>query len=113
MKILLKIIMPLYLALLLSGCATPYMMDRANDAADIFTMTYEWGGGIKSRIGPFAFGCGATASSTGLRGGALVSEQADNPISGSDCPSIIGSYDGSFFGLYNYETFQPFYCKIS
>lgn len=107
-----KILLPILL-LLLTGCSTPYMVDWGRDAADIFTLTYEWGAGTKARMGPFAWGCGVTYCSTGLRGGVLVSDKEGMPVLPSDCPSTSGSYDGSLFGIYNYESFQPFSSKVT
>lgn len=60
---------------LLAGCASPYMIDRGRDAADVFTATVDKGIGFKARVGPFAGGLGTSASSKGLRGGTLIDQK--------------------------------------
>ena len=40
------------LAVGMTGCATPYMIDRGRDAGDIFTATIGKGSGVKARLGP-------------------------------------------------------------
>ena len=55
-----------------SGCATPYAVDRLHDAADIFTATVGVGAGAKARIGPIHPGLFANRDFAGLRGGVLT-----------------------------------------
>jgi hypothetical protein len=53
----------------LAGCATPYMVDRKRDAADIFTAAVGTGVGVKARVGPVAPGIIMHANYAGLQGG--------------------------------------------
>ena len=65
-------------ATVLSGCASPYMVDRGRDAADIFTATVGVGGGARARVGPVHAGVVPfNVGSYGLRGGTW-----DNDFSG-------------------------------
>jgi hypothetical protein len=57
------------LAALAAGCATPYMVDRGRDAADIFTGTVGFGVGIQARASFIDFGLCAYMDNAGLRGG--------------------------------------------
>ena len=59
----------LSVAAVATGCSTPYMVDRARDAADIFTATTGMGAGAKARVGPVQLGAIANADMLGLRGG--------------------------------------------
>lgn len=56
----------------LTGCATPYMIDRRRDAADIFTCTLGEGAGAKVRVGPVAVGLLANQDTCGFRNGCEV-----------------------------------------
>jgi len=58
-----------YFAILISGCATPYLSDRRRDIADIFTATIGVGLGGKVRAGPVQTGLLLQADGLGLRGG--------------------------------------------
>jgi len=55
-----------------TGCASPYMLDRGRDAADIFTAGIGIGGGVKARVGPVQTGMLLDFPFAGLRGGELV-----------------------------------------
>ena len=56
MKKLIELVALLVTAALASGCATPYMVDRGRDAADIFTLGVGFGVGAKARVGPMQTG---------------------------------------------------------
>lgn len=62
----------LTLASLVSGCATPYMIDRRNDVADILTATCGVGIGASARLGPLSGGLTEGAELAGLRGGRFL-----------------------------------------
>lgn len=64
--------MVLVLVSVLTGCASPYMIDRRRDAADIFTASVGFGVGAKARVGPLALGLCADTASYGVRGGELL-----------------------------------------
>jgi hypothetical protein len=72
----------LCIATLGSGCATPYLVDRGRDAADVFTLSAGKGAGIKARVGPIATGLFAGFDSYGLRGGRVL-----NGAYPTECPS--------------------------
>lgn len=55
-----------------TGCATPYVVNRGRDAADIFTATVGLGAGAKGRMGPLHAGLFAGRDYAGLRGGILT-----------------------------------------
>jgi hypothetical protein len=69
MKHTLQLIAILALATISTGCATPYMVDRGRDAADIFTASYGIGAGAKARVGPLQTGLFVNRDIGGLRGG--------------------------------------------
>ena len=79
----------------LSGCATPYMIDRGRDAADIFTATVGVGVGAKARVGPLAAGLILESDITGLRGGALHLPDFRGPSG----PTSMFPSDFDAFGL--------------
>jgi hypothetical protein len=56
---------------MISGCATPYLVDRRRDAADIVTVTAGMGGGAKARVGPVQVGFWGCHDIVGLRGGTV------------------------------------------
>jgi len=64
-----QLVVLLSLAVLATGCATPYMTNRGRDAKDIVTGMIGWGGGAKARIGPANVGLFAAFDLSGLRGG--------------------------------------------
>lgn len=67
----------LMLSSLLTGCATPYMQDRKNDAADIFTATVGYGAGAKARVGPINLGLLLNSDQYGYRKGCHVTPRHD------------------------------------
>ncbi|MDA8429048.1 MAG: hypothetical protein M0T70_07315 [Geobacteraceae bacterium] len=79
--------------LLMTGCAqNKYLQNRANDAADIFTITTGAGAGAKARVGPFHGGLFGNMDMAGLRGGTAASKISfDDPL-GLEC-------DVSFFAI--------------
>jgi len=81
-----------------SGYATPYMINRGRDAADIFTATVGMGYGAKARIGPIHAGAFAGVDAAGLRGGELKLWS----INGCEGMGLM-SIEGTIFSL---EIFQ-------
>jgi hypothetical protein len=71
MKTKLRIVGIILASLMASGCATPYMVDRGRDVADIFTATVGLGAGAKVRVGPIAAGLALNMSMAGLQSGVL------------------------------------------
>jgi hypothetical protein len=70
----------------MTGCATPYMIDRRRDLADIFTATVGEGiGGIKVRVGPFGTGLFNEFPMYGLRGGDTINP--DKMVEGGKIPN--------------------------
>ncbi len=53
----------------LSGCMTQYAIDRRRDAADIVTLSFGYGAGVKARVGPIQAGVFGNVDKIGLRGG--------------------------------------------
>lgn len=99
-----------------TGCATPYMMDRERDAADIFTVSTGIGGGIKAQCGPVASGLSWMADVEGLRGGSITKYPGGCASWGMmDVNFVV--YGGEEFnvlhgvaqqaGAENYETLEP------
>lgn len=62
-------------ALGVTGCTTPYMRDRGNDAADIITLSVGTGAGAKARIGPVQAGLVYQRDTVGLRNGSLFARR--------------------------------------
>jgi hypothetical protein len=91
----------LCVATFLSGCATPYMVDRGRDAADIFTATVGSGAEIKARFGPMQVALGGTHADRGLRGG-VVADFARG-LHGDEHFAVS---DGAFL-VWGAETFDP------
>lgn len=60
-----------------SGCATGYGLNRARDAADIFTATLGVGAGLKARVGPVQAAAIENSDLVGLRAGAFLSNGND------------------------------------
>jgi len=54
MKKVIQIIVAAVVIANLTGCATPYMIDRKRDLADIFTVAVGEGAGVKVQVGPIA-----------------------------------------------------------
>lgn len=69
MKRLLQILVAVLVTVGITGCASPYMVDRGRDAADIFTATVGVGIGAKARVGPVQLPLIMTVDAAGLRGG--------------------------------------------
>ncbi len=85
-----------------SGCATRgYLRDRAYDDADIFTIYAGYGGGAKTRIGPFQAGLLMDVGRGGLRGGDILGV-SDFWYKGSDTTSKMDL----LFGVVGIEAFD-------
>ena len=89
----------LSLAAFTTGCATPYMVDRGRDAADIFTATVGYGGGAKVRVGPIQTGIFANLEGYGLRGGYFGDQ-----FGGDDISEYTIDYD---FFIQSKESYGP------
>lgn len=77
MKRLMQTFLPLALVAAATGCATPYMVDRGRDAADIFTATVGMGLGAKVQVGLINVGLLLNEDYYGLRGGAFGNQRGD------------------------------------
>lgn len=71
MKKIIQIVAAIAVVSSITGCATPYMIDRGRDAADILTVVGEQGIGVSAQAGPFLTGLGVFNDSHGLRSGRL------------------------------------------
>ena len=89
MKNILHLFLLLGLAGIFAGCATPYMVDRGRDAADIFTATVGEGSGVKARVGPFTTGLFRNSDKAGLRGGSFFSSTENFQEAPRDRTSLI------------------------
>lgn len=71
----------LLLLVLTTGCATsPYLTDRARDAADIFTVSAGYGVGAKARVSCLNLGLLFDTEPVGLRGGGLYRQQNGDEV---------------------------------
>jgi hypothetical protein len=97
MKKISQIVVAVVVIASMTGCATPYVVDRSRDAADIFTATIGYGAGAKARVGPLSTGLFCNRDTVGLRGGALFKNKSGAT---TDFTSIIPmSYMGLIFVL--------------
>jgi hypothetical protein len=91
----------------MTGCATPNMRDRANNAKDIFTATVGWGAGAKARIGPVNAGLFVNGDRAGLRvGRGFTSRQlsASTEMVEMTTPlPVFPGLHGGWFGLHSLE----------
>jgi hypothetical protein len=86
MKELIQIVLAVVAIASSTGCATPYMIDRRRDLADIFTATVGEGiGGMKVRVGPFGTGLFNEFPMYGLRGGDTINP--DKMVEGGKIPN--------------------------
>lgn len=105
MKRLIQFTILLAIVLGVTGCATPYMIDRRRDAADIFTATVGTGAGVKARAGVFQVGLLANHDATGLRGGTVGYWEWKTP----DLIDPVSDFDFLVVPLYSFgvESFHP------
>lgn len=104
------------LVVALTGCASPYMVDRRRDAADIVTATTGIGAGVKVQAGPVASGLSWMADTKGLRGGVIAKYpsgcggwqmlDANVIVFGGESFDLLHSTAQSY-GAENYETLEP------
>jgi len=78
MQAIIQILRLLSLAIVLNGCASPYMIDRRHDAADIFTASVGLGAGGKVRAGPLQAGLLGGVDRFGVRAGNVFPDQLSN-----------------------------------
>jgi hypothetical protein len=71
MKRIIQLAVLLPVAAMATGCATPRLVDRSRDAADVLTATVGVGAGARVRVGPLHAGLILSGRSMGLRGGAF------------------------------------------
>lgn len=90
MKKMIQTVLAVMIIAGMTGCATPYMIDRRRDAADIFTARFGFGAGAKVGIGPVQAGILASSDAGGLRGGELSHTRL---ISGGDIDFLVLGYD--------------------
>ncbi len=70
-----NIIALLLLAVIFSGCSsTGFMAARRKDAADIFTLTFGVGTGVKARVGPIMLAAEENSDLFGLRAGEFFAD---------------------------------------
>ena len=100
-----KLAILLSVAALTMGCATPYMIDRARDAADVFTASGSMGAGVKAQVGPVHAGVIFSVGHAGFRGGEWTSIPAGGEPRNGDVEFLIMPWpdDGLTFGLSKYE----------
>ena len=72
MKKAVQFILALVVVATLTGCSTPYMINRRRDAADIVTIGFGAGVGAKARVGPLQTGVLFENDLIALRGGEPV-----------------------------------------
>jgi len=91
----------------MTGCATPYMIDRRNDAADIFTASFGLGAGAKARIGPVNAGLFGNGDRTGLRLGRVFTPAQLSPstemVEVTTPLPVFPGLHGNGFGLHSLE----------
>lgn len=88
MKEMLHVSALLSIQFMLSGCSTPYMIDRGRDAKDIVTVTIGNSFGAKARLGPLHAGLYAGTDLAGLRAGQIESSFSAidwSTLSDTDC----------------------------
>jgi hypothetical protein len=67
-KLIQMVALLLFIAMM-TGCASPYLINRGRDAADVFTATVGYGVGAKARVGPVQAALFANRDMAGLRAG--------------------------------------------
>jgi len=82
------------MAIQAAGCASPYMIDRGRDAADVVVLSVGCGLGGRIRVGPVHAGLIGSIGSLGLRGGRFGCSEVDD-----------GEMD---FTVISGEQFRPF-----
>lgn len=87
---------------LVSGCSTPYMIDRGRDAKDMITLTGGLGGGGKVRTGPLQLGLWFNCAEAGLRGGEVVEAAPFETSDDSGMPKEL-DFLYFFYGVENFE----------
>jgi len=93
----------------MTGCATSYMMDRRDDAADIFTCTVGKGvGGVKTRLGPLGIGLLDNREIMGLRSGEFITP-CDNPKAQDQFYLLLLSGEESKIGIERNKSYRAFY----
>ena len=85
----------------MTGCSTPYMIDRTRDAADILTAAVGLGAGAKARVGPLRAGVYGIFDRAGLRGGEVQCYDSESEV--GEASYIIASF----------EEFLPAKCPIA
>lgn len=68
----------------MTGCASTkgYFVDRGRDAADIFTIAFGYGAGVKIRAGPIHAGLSIDLMQCGLRGGEFLPPSGELELPG-------------------------------
>lgn len=69
-------LLAVFLTAILTGCASTgsYFADRSHDAADVFSLAFGKGIGLKGRAGPVTTGLMMDYTAVGLRGGEICHE---------------------------------------
>lgn len=106
MKILANVVLIASLGVLATGCASPYMIDRRRDLADVFTASAGTGFGCQARASFLHLGILNQRDRWGLRGGGLISEPSEYDVFDAQFPLFIT--DENFFGTYSSQAeFKP------
>jgi hypothetical protein len=121
MKRYLQLAVFLLAATLVTGCATPYIIDRGRDAADIFTAAVGVGAGAKARIGPLAQGVCVNLNYLGIQDGRAFcgyeKHENDNGMDGafllytfslSNRSEIVRNRNKSYLGFHLLGVACPF-----
>lgn len=74
------------LAVTALACSSPYLTNRVRDAADVATISFGYGVGVRARVSAIGAGLFANRDVMGLRGGRLgmLYEQGGPPVSDVD-----------------------------
>lgn len=91
MKKMIQLLVLLGVVAISTGCASPYMVDRGRDAADIFTFGVGVGAGAKAHIGPMQAGLLLNIDALGLRGGEMI-WNGNGPNIGADIDYVLGGH---------------------
>jgi hypothetical protein len=91
MKKIIQTVVAIAVIASMTGCATPYMIDRKRDLADIFTARVGVGAGAKAHVGPIQAGLLFNLDCLGLRGGEMVyAKEVVN--TGADIDYVLGGH---------------------
>ena len=99
-----KYILITLLIIVVSGCSSPYMIDRGNDAKDIFTVSLGVGAGAKIRASFINVGLFGNSDYTGLSSSGFFSEFGDKMEELTTPLPFFSIHAG---GIHSLESCQP------